>query len=93
MQKRTLHILLLQIPTWPAAPKRLRDFGPSHLRPSRSLTGEVVLPGEEEEVALQQAEENGAERGTELTSVVRGVASEEDEEVPTEEASPHADDS
>jgi len=43
-------------------------------------------------VGLQQAEENGAERGTELTSGVRGVASEGDEEVPTGEASPHADD-
>lgn len=92
MQKRTLHISLLQIPTWLAAPKRLRDFGPSHHHPSQSLTGEVVLRGEEEEVGLQQAEENGAERGTELTSGVRGVASEGDEEVPTGEASPHADD-
>lgn len=52
----------------------------------------MVLPGEEEEEGLQQAEEKGAERGTELTSGVRGVASEGDVEVPTGEASPPADD-
>jgi len=51
-----------------------------------------VLPGEEEEEGLQQAEEKGAERGTELTFGVRGVASEGDVEVPIEEASPPADD-
>lgn len=91
MQKRILHTSLLQIPTWLAVLKRLRDFGPSHRRPSPSLTGEVVLQGEEEEEGLQQAEEKGAERGTELTSGVRGVASEGDGEVPTEEAFPPAD--
>lgn len=43
-------------------------------------------------MGLQQAEESAAERGTELIFGVRGVASEGDEEVPTGEASPHADD-
>lgn len=92
MQRRILRTSQLQIPTWLAVPKRLRDFGPSHLRPSLSLTGVVVLQEEEEEEGLQQAEEKGAERGTELTFGVRGVASEGDVEVPIEEASPPADD-
>lgn len=51
-----------------------------------------MLPGEEDEEELQQGEEKGAERGTELTSGVRGAASEGDVEVPIEEASPPADD-
>lgn len=86
MQKHILHTSPLQTPTWPAVLKRLRDFVPSHRHPSPSLTGEVVRQGEEEEEGLPQAEEKGAERGTELISGVRGVASEGDGEVPTEEA-------
>lgn len=83
--------LLLQILIWLAVQKRSRDFDQNRHLPKRSQTGEVELPGAEAEVELQLAGEKGAERGTELTSGVKGVDSEEAVEVPTGEVSRHAD--
>ena len=40
------------IPTWLNVQKKLTEFDQNHLAPNLSLTGEVVLPGVEEEVEL-----------------------------------------
>lgn len=69
--------------TWLDVQKKLRDFGQNHLPPNLSLTGEVVLPGVEEEVELLLAVDG---KEIDLTSEEKEVASGGAEEEHTEVA-------
>lgn len=52
MRKHRHRISAPLIPTWLDVQKKLTEFDQNHLAPNLSLTGEVVLPGVEEEVEL-----------------------------------------